>query len=254
MRGVLLTVALLVSACASPATSSIPPTTTPSPTSPPPTQEATPIPGCLPDCVPGALTRPGPLQAGDYQTRYFFGGLFTVTVPEGYVGHEDSTGELGLQTSNPDGPRLMFWLDVYPIVDQNRAPVEGIEMSADGVLSWIADNPNVAVISREPSAIGPLAGEALEFGRSPDAVNVDPTCPDFLRPCVALVDFPQWDAVFGEGGPFHMRIVAADATWGGENHVVYALINAANDGAFADVREDFLGIIASAQMPPGVTQ
>jgi hypothetical protein len=208
----------------------------------------------LPACVPGALTRPGPLQAGDYQTENFFGGLFTVSVPEGYVGHEDSTGELALQTSDPDGPLLAFWLDVYPIVDPTGMPVEGVELTADGVLSWIADNSNVAVIAREPSAIGPLAGEALDFGRSPHAVNVDPGCPDMLKPCVGLVGFPQWDSFFGEGGPFHIRILAADTTWGGENHVVYTLINAASDDAFAEVQQEFMGIIQSARMPPGVTQ
>jgi hypothetical protein len=204
--------------------------------------------------VAGALDRPGALEAGDYQTRHFFGGLFTVTVPTGYTGHEDSTGELALQTSHNLGTILDFWLDVYPIVDPTRTPVDGVEMTADGVLSWIQDNPNVVVISREPSAIGPLAGEALDIGRSPNAVNVAPDCPFDLKPCVGLVDFPQWDGFFGEGGPFHIRFIAADATWGGENHVVWAMINAPSDAAFAQVEPEFMLVIESAQVPPGVTQ
>src|SRR5205807_7404272 len=109
-----------------------------------------------------------------------------------------------------------------------------------GVLSWIEHNPNVKVISRKPSAIGPLKGLLLDIGRSADAVNVDPGCPDVLKPCVGLVGFPQWDTFFGEGGPFHIRILAADATWGGKKHVVYALINAASDGVFAQVESEFM--------------
>jgi len=254
-RGGLLTIALLLTACAAPAASSTPPASTPSVASSASVPNATPIPGCLPGCVPGALTRPGPLHVGDYQTKHFFGGLFTVRVPEGYVGHEDSTGELAFHTKgDADSPLLAFWLDVYPIAGPTGKRVDGVKMTADGVLSWIENNPNVHVISRTPSAIGPLSGEALDFGRSPDAVNVDPGCPDVLKPCVGLVGFPQWDAPFGEGGPFHMRILAANATWGGTKHVVYALINAASDAAFAEVQQEFMGIIDSARMPPGVTQ
>jgi hypothetical protein len=193
------------------------------------------------------------LAAGDYQTQNFFGGLFTVTVPAGTIGHEDSTGELAFQLS-PDGPLLAFWLDVYPIVDPTRTPVDGVKRTADRVLSWIAANPNVKVLARAPAAIGPLAGEALDFGRAPNAINRDPDCPAPLQPCVGLVDFPQWDTFFGEGGPFHLRIVAADATWGGVKHVVYAFIDAPDDASFAGVANEFQAIIQSAQMPPGVTQ
>jgi hypothetical protein len=246
-------VAVLLSACTAPAVSSTPSASSPvavTSSGPAPT----PIPGCLPACVVGALNRPGALEAGDYQTRHFFGGLFTVTVPSGYTGHEDSTGELAFQTSHNLSAILDFWLDVYPIVDPTGTAVAGVEMTADGVLSWIQDNPNVAVISREPAAIGALAGESLDIGRSPDAVNVDPECPSELAPCVGLVGFPQWEGIFGEGGPFHIRFVAADATWGGENHVVWAMIDAPSEAAFAQVEPEFMCVIESAQVPPGVTQ
>jgi hypothetical protein len=49
---------------------------------------------------------------GDYTTSYFFGGQFTVTVPEGWYGYEDSTGELAIGPEGSDDARLGFWIDV----------------------------------------------------------------------------------------------------------------------------------------------
>ena len=78
---------------------------------------ATPIPGCLPACVTGQLTVPGNLPAGEYTTQHFFGEQLTVTLPEGWTSFEDSTGEFGLRPLEIEGTALIFWLDVYPIVD-----------------------------------------------------------------------------------------------------------------------------------------
>jgi hypothetical protein len=184
----------------------------PSPTAAP-SQVATPIPGCLPACVQPNLTRPGDLRAGDYMTKFFFGGQLTVTVPEGWTSFEDSTGEFGLRPKGREDRAVLFWIDVYPIVDGTFEPVVGYDGTAKAMVDWIAANPNIEVIDNGTGRLGGLDALRLEFGRAEDAVNVDPDCPTEFRPCVGLLSFPQWDGEFySQGGPFHLVLIAVG--WG----------------------------------------
>ena len=186
---------------------------------------ATLIPGCLPDCVKPNLTRPGNLPAGDYTTKYFFGGQLTVTVPEGWMSFEDSTGEFALRPVGHEDRAVLFWIDVYPIVDGTFEPIADYDGTAKAMVDWIAANPNIAVIENGTGRLGGLEAMRLEFGRGEDAVNVDPECPPEVRACVGLLSFPQWDGGFySQGGPFHQVLLAVDAQWGGETHGVYAMI------------------------------
>ena len=224
--------------------------------SPDASPSATPIPGCLPACVTGGLTVPGDLPAGEYTTQHFFGEQLTVTLPEGWTSFEDSTGEFALRPLEIEGAGLIFWLDVYPIVDDGTGtPVEGVEPTADGVLAWIEANPNVEIIERTDATLGGLTAQALDIGRAAGAVNTDPGCPPDVSPCVGLFSFPEWDGgFFSEGGPFHLRLIAVDATWGGEDHVIYAMIDAASEEAFEAFSPTAMAIIESARLPSGVSQ
>lgn len=224
--------------------------------SPDASPSATPIPGCLPECVPPALTVPGDLPAGEYTTQHFFGEQLTVTLPEGWTSFEDSTGEFALRPLEIEGTALIFWLDVYPIVDDGTGSrLEGVEPTADGVLAWVEANPNLQIIERSDVDLGGLIAHALDIGRAAGAVNTDPECPPEVAPCVGLFGFPQWGGgFFSEGGPFHLRLLAVDATWGGEEHVIYAMIDAADEEAFAAISPAAMAIIESARLPPGVSQ
>ncbi len=133
------------------ADSSVSPSTAASPS-------ATPIPGCLPACVTGQLVVPGNLPAGEYTTQHFFGEQLTVTLPEGWTSFEDSTGEFGLRPLEIEGAALIFWVDVYPIVDDGTGTrVEGVEPTVDGVLAWIEANPNVETTERGGATLGGLS-------------------------------------------------------------------------------------------------
>jgi len=213
----------------------------------------TPIPGCLPECVPGSLTRPGNLPAGDYTTQHFFGGQLTVTVPEGWMSFEDSTGEFALQPIASETRKLLFWIDIYPIIDPTPQPVPGVEPTANGMLEWLEANPNVDVSERSSGTIGGIPAEVVNLTRSDDATNVDPGCPDDGgRPCVGLFGFPQWEYFYSQGGPFLLRLFAADVTWGGQDHTVYALVEAGDAEeleAFASVATP---LIEGARLPAGV--
>lgn len=220
-----------------------------------PSPVVTPIPGCLPECVQPNLTRPGNLPEGDYTTKYFFGGQLTVTVPEGWMSFEDSTGEFALRPEGREDRALLFWIDVYPIVDGTFEPVAGYDGTAKSMVDWIAANPNVAVIENGTDRLGGLEAMRLEFGRAKDAVNVDRDCPPEVQPCVGLLSFPQWDGEFySQGGPFHLVLIAVDARWGGESHGVYALIDAANDDVFTEFGPIATELVRSARLPAGVGQ
>ena len=214
----------------------------------------TPIPGCLPGCVTPNLTRPGDLAAGDYQTKYFFGSHLTVTVPAGWMSFEDSTGEFGLRPASSETAKVLFWIDVYPIVDGPMTKVAGYDGTAKAMVDRIDHNPNVKVIKKSAGKIGDLDATVLEFGRSPDAKNLDEGCPAEIRPCVNLLSFPQWDGFYGVAGPFHVRMIAADVRWGGRSHDVYAVIDADDDAAFAGLAPAATKMIEGARLPLGVEQ
>jgi len=215
----------------------------------------TPIPGCLPACVTGQLTEPGPLPAGDYTTQYFFGGQLTVTLPaDGWSSFEDSTGEFALRSPAGEGA-LLFWIDIYAAIDPGSTPVPGVERTVEGVLGWLRENPNLEVLDEGPATLGGLTAVALDLGPAARAKNVDPGCPAELRPCVGLFSYPEWgDGFFSEGGPFHLRLMAAEATWGGQTHAVYAMIDAVDEDAFAAMAPDMMAIIEGAELPLGVSQ
>jgi hypothetical protein len=224
----------------------------PSPSSGP---ALTPIPGCLPACVTGNLTVPGDLPAGDYTTEHFFGGQLTVTLPAGWSSFEDSTGELGLRSPGADGSALIFWIDIYAAVDPGSQPVPDVERTVEGVLDWVRANPNLEVLEEGAATFGGLTAVTLDLGPADDAVNVDPDCPVDLRPCVGLFSYPEWgDGFFSEGGPFHLRLVAAEASWGGQTHAVYAMLDAADDATFQAIAPAMMAIIEGARLPLGVTQ
>jgi hypothetical protein len=216
------------------------------------TPAVTPIPGCLPGCERAGLTRPGVLPAGDYTTRFFFGGHLTVTVPDGWMSEEDSTGEFKLLPVRSEDRRLVFWIDIYPIVDPGTRPLEGFDGTASWLMDWVAANPNLKVINDGTAPIGGLEARSLELRRSAKAKNVDPDCPAQLSPCVGLFGFPQWDGYYGVGGPFHIRIIALDATWGGKPHAVYAVIDADTDDAYSGIASTSMELIEGARLPEGV--
>jgi hypothetical protein len=211
-----------------------------------------PIPGCLPACVTGRLKRPGPLS-GDYTTQNFFGGQFTVTVPSGWEGFEDSTGELAIGPAGSEDGRVEFWIDVYAVEAASGSRDETVDITADAMAAWIASNPNLEILDRQPAMFGDLPAEAFDWLKRADAVNSVPDCPAELLPCVSLFGYPEWDGAFSEGGPARDRLVLAKATWGGTPHAIYALVWAVNEESFAEIQANAMQMIEGARLPYGVT-
>jgi hypothetical protein len=250
LRLVLLAVVLTVGGCGGGPAASVTPTATPAViptvTNPP----ATPIPGCLPECVTGQLLEPGTVS-GEYNTQYFFGGQFTVSVPDGWYGYEDSTSELSIGPAGSEDARLEFWIDIYAASEPSGTRDQSIRRTAEGVTEWFVQKPIIEVIERAPTTFGGLPAESIEYRRRDSAANEDPDCPAELQPCAVEFGYPEWDGSFSEGGPFHSRLVVAEASWGGENHAIYAMFWAIGP-AYDDLIDEARAVIESAQLPEGV--
>ena len=250
--------ALLVAACASgPGTTAGPTQVTAASVTPSPTSAtertsppATPIPGCLPECWTGRLVRPNTIS-GDYTTRNFFGGQLNVTVPDGWWGYEDSTGELSIGLPNDDNARMEFWIDLYATSDPTGTRDESVERTGDAVIAWFLKKPIIKLVKREAATIGGLPAEAFEYRRNDKAATEDPGCPAEIQPCSFAFGYPEWDGAFGEGGPFHSRLVMANASWGGVRHSIYVIFWA-TDPNYAEMIDRVQAVIDSVQLPEGV--
>lgn len=255
----LFSIALILGACSGQPSGSTAPTvaavattlatlapTAPALTNPPPT----PIPGCLPKCWFGHLTRPGAIS-GAYTTKFFFGGQMTVTVPDGWWGYEDSTGELSIGLPNDENARLEFWIDVYAASDAAGTPDESVERTGDAVVAWFVKKPIIEVIERAPLTLDGIPAESIEYRRNEDAKNEVSDCPAEIRPCAFEFGYPEWDGSFSEGDPFHSKLVVANATWGGEDHTIYVMFWAIGP-FYEELVDDADAIIASVQLPEGV--
>src|SRR6185503_19517698 len=119
----------------------------------------------LPQCWTGRLIRPNEMS-GSYRTKNFFGGQLTVTVPDGWSGYEDSTGELSVGLPRDEEARLEFWIDIYAVSDPAGTPDESVELSGDAIVDWLLEKPLVKLIKREPTTIGGLPAEAIEYRRN----------------------------------------------------------------------------------------
>lgn len=222
-------------------------------TTPGATPATTPIPGCLPGCVQMGLDVPGPLPAGVYDTSWFFGKQLRVPIPDDtWTADEDSTGELALRPRNKETLKVLWWLDVYPIVDGPFVRVEGYDGTAAALVEWLKANPNLVVSDEGTGHIGDLEAVSLHIERSPDAVNVDPECPPKDQPCVAMVSFYQWDGFYSAGGTFVNHFLAADTTWGGTPHAVYVMIESWDGDGFEAFDAVATKMVEGADLPLGV--
>lgn len=223
------------------------PTPAPVLTNPPPTQ----IPGCLPQCWQGRLTRPGSIS-GTYKTKNFFGGNLTVTLPTGWFGYEDSTGELAVGLPNQETWRLEFWIDMYAVKDTSGAKDAAVDMSGDSMLAWFLDKPLIHVIKRQDVVLDGIPAVSVEYRRNDKAATEDAGCPPEIQPCTVAFSYPEFNGEwFGEGGPFHSKLIVGSAMWGGQEHTIYVSFAAA-DPDYDQVIADVDAVIASMQLPDGV--
>ena len=158
---------------------------------------------------------------------------------------EDSTGEFSLgQVEDPDY-RLVFWLDVYPVVTGTR--VEGIANTAADLLGWIRSDPGLVVSAPIKSTIGAIPATAVDIAISKAAVNDDPGCPAAV--CHNFLGFPQWGEAFGIAGDDPYRLWLADVSYSGTGHVLVAALESRDPGHFARFLPAAEEVMATATFP-----
>ena len=176
------------------------------------------IPGCAPQCLEPALTRPGNLPAGKYKTKHFFAGQMTASFPKGWFSEEDSTGEFAVWARSKPNAKLLFWEDVHavsasqPLGTWKR--VGPLRRTSSSLLSWLQANRNVAVSRPAPDRIGKIRARVIDVRVSDQAVNDDPGCP--AKACANFVQFPQWDGPYGIAGTKAVTRVMIETSDGGD--------------------------------------
>lgn len=199
---------------------------------------------CLPLCATGGIGD-SELPAASYQTLWFFNGAMTINLDTPWALSEDSTGEFSLgQVEDPDY-RLVFWLDVYPVVAGTR--VEGIPNTATGLLKWLRSDPGLVVYAPIESTIGAVPATAVDVAISPAAVNDDPGCPALV--CHNFLGFPQWDEPFGIAGDDPYRLWFADVSYSGTDHVLVAALESRGPSLFARFLPKAEEVMATATFP-----
>jgi hypothetical protein len=211
--------------------------------SPAPAASTSPLPaveGCVPACGAGGRLDPIELPAGDYRTEGFFGGQMTVTFGPGWTSPEDSSGEFAAVPPHAAGA-VLFWLDVYPVERFER--VEGVPMTADGVISWLRSNPDLDVSAPVGGTIGTLPARIVDVRLADGATNE--TIADSLaaglsredirfcrrdgRVCSFFLGFPQWSdpQAWGIGVREELqRFYFSNVTYGGTQHLFVSVVYA----------------------------
>ena len=199
---------------------------------------------CLPLCADGGISD-RQLPAARYQTLWFFNGAMTVDLDTPWALSEDSTGEFSLgQIDDPDY-RLVFWLDVYPVVEGVR--VEGIPNTATDLLGWVRSDPGLDVSAPIETTVGEMPATAVDVAISPAAVNDDPGCPAAV--CHNFLGFPQWGEPFGIAGDDPYRLWFADVSYSGTHHVLVVALESHDPDHFAHFLPVAEEVMATATFP-----
>ena len=213
---------------------------------------ATEIPGCAPQCLQPALTRPGNLPGGKYKTVNFFGGQMTLSFPKGWFSGEDSTGEFSAWARSKPDAKLLFWEDVYalrparPLGTWKR--VGPLRRTSASLLSWLQANPNLKVSTPAAGRIGNIPARVVDVRVSKQAMNDDPGCPE--KACANFVQFPQWDGPYGIAGTKAVtRMYLADIRYGGARHQFVVAVEALSTAELNAFLPTARKLIASVRVP-----
>jgi hypothetical protein len=207
------------------------------------------IEGCVPACVSG-ITQPGNLPEGEYQTAWFFGGEMLLTFDAGWMSEEDSTSEFSVMSLAAPENGIVFWEDVYPLEDGKR--VNGVPLTAAGLLDWLRSSFQVDVSGTSQGAIGDLPATVIDVSVAPDAANEEDNAYCRKRTCVLFLGFPQWDEPWGIAGDQVQRFYLSDVSYGGAEHLFVAVVypdDPAEMKAFASTGEQLLATVRVPAIP-----
>ena len=205
------------------------------------------IPGCAPQCLPRHGLVPGSLPTGKYKTVYFFAGQMTVSFAKGWQSGEDSTGEFNAWAKRTPDSRVVFWEDTYTTRPGTLQRVGPPRRTAASLLAWLQSNPNLTVSKPTTGKIGTLRARVVDIGVADDAVNDDPGCP--AKACANFLGYPQWGEPYGIAGKSVSRFYFADLRYGGQRHLLVAVIEATGKSQLKAFLPTARKLIASVRTP-----
>lgn len=238
----------LIAACSPTATEDVitPSVTSPGTTVASPEESPSGIRGCVPECSEGFVTA-GPLPSGDYSTVYFLDGQLTVSFAEPWESSEDQGVEFASGPRGASDHRIVFWDDILPVDDHGHR-VNGVPITAAGLLRWFRTNPTFDISREQQAVIGrDIPATVIDLTTALDAKNQDPGCPSGT--CVFVFTWPNVGEALAIAGRETLRLYLADVSYGGRTHLLVAAIQARskqNLEAFLPVAEQ---VIASARAP-----
>ena len=179
------------------------------------------VPGCIPLCFTG-LMRPGPVPAGTFTTRWFFGGKLQITTQGEWTSHEDSSGEFALSPVATPANEVYLWLDVWPFAEGKR--VQGVAPGAAGLLAALQRDDRLVVSNVTTGSIGALPATVFDLRVSDTAVDEEKPgdCPTTV--CVLPLSFEYWDGPWGIAKPQVQRFYLADVSYSGTQHLFVAVV------------------------------
>ena len=205
------------------------------------------IPGCAPQCLPRHLSVPGTLPTGKYKTKYFFAGQMTLSFAKGWESGEDSTGEFNAWAKrNPDS-RVVFWEDPYATKPGSLQRVGPPRRTAASLLAWLQSNPNLTVSKPTTGKIGTLRATSWTSASRTVPSTTTPSCP--AKACANFLGYPQWGEPYGIAGKSVSRFYFADVRYGGQRHLLVAVIEATGASQLKAFLPAASKLIASVRVP-----
>lgn len=167
-----------------------------------------------------------------------------VTLDEPWNVHEDSTGEFALEFESGSDNFVVFFEDVYPI--ENGRRVRGVQMTVDGFLDWLEQDPRLEMSRSRRGTIGSdLPATIVDVTVSSEATSEEPGCPTV---CVLWLGYPQWEESWSILQSQVQRFYLTDVSYGGTKHLFIAAVQVDP----ADI-ETFLphaeSLLATVQVP-----
>lgn len=218
------------------------PAPTPVSVAPSPSGTSVPIasPTC-PDCTP--------LSAGKHTTVAFLPGM-VLTMPDGWLLGEDSSGELKLNPADDLGLKLSFFTDPIAVTNDTNI-VAGVDGTPTALVAWLRSNPNLSVSKPTTTTIGQgVSATSVDLTVASGAKSGDPGCPPGLA-CVNLFLFRGSSYKFGYAisSDQGLRFTFAQIGSGSAARTLFVLHEVVPPDSLTDFATRTKPIIASLRLP-----
>jgi len=173
-----------------------------------------------------------------------------LTMPDGWLLGEDSSGELKLDPADDLGQKLSFFTD--PIaVDNDSNIVAGVDGTPAALVDWLRSNADLSVSKPAATTVGKgIPATSVDLKVAPAAKNGDPRCPTGLA-CVDVFLFrgSTYRFDYGISSDQGLRFTFATIGSGSATRTLFALHEVVPLASLADFATRTKPIIDSLRLP-----